>query len=94
MTSTTQVLNGTLNVGTLVLLPRGTIYPGTSKHYSVVSVQTNLEQVYDMEGKMSSETAWEAGSPPTGGAASHPAAEAEGLTAWFDKGESYQCLGE
>src|SRR5450759_4188226 len=27
------------NVGTLLLLPRGTIYPGTPKQYSVVSVR-------------------------------------------------------
>ncbi len=65
-----------------MLLPEGTIYLGTPKHSSVVKV---LEQVYCMEREMSSEAAWEAGSPPAGGAAYIPMAEAEGLTPRSDK---------
>src|SRR5262249_8755965 len=34
-----------MNIGTLVLLPRGTIYPGTLKHYLVVSVQENYPHI-------------------------------------------------
>ncbi len=60
-----------------MLLPEGTIYLGTPKHSSVVKV---LEQEYYMERDMSSEAAWEAGSPEASGAASLPTAEAEGLT--------------
>jgi len=65
-----------------VLLPEGTIYLGTPKHYSVVKV---LEQVCYVERDMSSEAAWEGGSPPAGGAASIPTAEAKGLTPRSDK---------
>ncbi len=38
----THVSHGTQNIGTLVLLPEGTIYLGTPKHYLVVSVQENM----------------------------------------------------
>ncbi len=88
-----SVSAGTPTVGTRMLLPEGTVYLGTCKHPSVVSVQTNLEQVYYKEYEMSSEAVWEAGSLPGSSAACIPNAQARGLMPRSDKEQQQKLNG-
>jgi hypothetical protein len=81
----TSVSHGTQNVGTLLLLPSGTIYRRTPKQYSVVRVQKNYFSLLFVQEKSGSAVHV----LPAGSAAFIPRREHRGLSPRF--GKAFQC---